>query len=65
MNRTLVTRSGFSLLALALLATAAVFTLMPASSAPGDDEADLVFGQGGSFTSNTCNLGGVSAASLC
>jgi Ca2+-binding RTX toxin-like protein len=27
--------------------------------------ADRVFGQGGSFTSNTCNLGGVSASSLC
>jgi hypothetical protein len=24
-----------------------------------------VFGQGGSFTSNTCNLGGISASSLC
>jgi hypothetical protein len=27
--------------------------------------ADRVFGQGGSFTSNTCNNGGVSASSLC
>jgi Ca2+-binding RTX toxin-like protein len=30
-----------------------------------DTIADQVFGQGGSFTSNTCNLGGVSASSLC
>ena len=27
--------------------------------------ADRVFGQGGSFTSNACNLGGISASSLC
>ena len=27
--------------------------------------ADRVFGQGGSFTSDTCNLGGISASSLC
>ncbi len=30
-----------------------------------DTVADRVFGQGGSFTSNICNLGGTSAASLC
>jgi sugar lactone lactonase YvrE len=30
-----------------------------------DATADVVFGQGGSFTSATCNLGGVSASSLC
>ncbi|KKL95064.1 hypothetical protein LCGC14_1858370 [marine sediment metagenome] len=30
-----------------------------------DTVADLVLGQGGSFTSRTCNLGGVSASSLC
>ena len=30
-----------------------------------DTTADLVFGQGGSFTSNTTNNGGVSADSLC
>ena len=30
-----------------------------------DSVADRVFGQGGSFTSNTCNLGGISASSLC
>ena len=30
-----------------------------------DTVADRVFGQGGSFTSNTCNLGGISASSLC
>jgi outer membrane biosynthesis protein TonB len=31
----------------------------------GDTTADKVFGQGGSFTSSNCDLGGVSAASLC
>lgn len=31
----------------------------------GDTSADLVFGQGGNFTSNKCNLGGRSASSLC
>ncbi len=31
----------------------------------GDATADTVFGQGGSFTSNKCNLGGKSASSLC
>ena len=30
-----------------------------------DTVADRVFGQGGSFTSGTCNNGGVSASSLC
>lgn len=30
-----------------------------------DTAADQVFGQGGSFLSNTCNNGGVSASSLC
>jgi hypothetical protein len=30
-----------------------------------DFVADRVFGQGGSFTSGTCNLGGISASSLC
>jgi hypothetical protein len=30
-----------------------------------DTIADRVFGQGGSFTSSTCNLGGISASSLC
>jgi hypothetical protein len=30
-----------------------------------DTVADRVFGQGGSFTSNACNLGGISARSLC
>ena len=30
-----------------------------------DATADRVFGQGGSFTTGTCNLGGVSATSLC
>ena len=30
-----------------------------------DTVADRVFGQAGSFTSNTCNLGGISASSLC
>ena len=36
-----------------------------ASGAPADTDADQVFGQGGSFTSGTCNLGGRSASSLC
>jgi len=31
----------------------------------GDTTADLVVGQGGSFTSNKCNLGGRSASSIC
>ena len=30
-----------------------------------DTDADRVFGQGGLFTTNTCDLGGVSATSLC
>jgi len=30
-----------------------------------DTVADRVFGQGGSFTSSACNLGGISASSLC
>ena len=30
-----------------------------------DTTADRVFGQGGSFTGNACNLGGVSASSMC
>jgi hypothetical protein len=30
-----------------------------------DTVADRVFGQGGNFTTNTCNLGGLSASSLC
>src|SRR5439155_18217513 len=30
-----------------------------------DTAPDLVFGQSGSFTSSTCNAGGVSASSLC
>ncbi len=31
----------------------------------GDTTADMVFGQGGNFTSNRCNLGGRSASSMC
>jgi hypothetical protein len=34
-------------------------------SGAGDATADTVFGQGGSFTSKKCNLGGRSASSLC
>ncbi|HWP47882.1 MAG TPA: hypothetical protein VNM22_12025 [Candidatus Limnocylindrales bacterium] len=30
-----------------------------------DTQADRVFGQGGSFTTNTCNNGGIHAGSLC
>src|SRR5437899_950125 len=37
---------------------------MAANAAPGDTVADRVFGQS-SFTSNTCNLGGPSAGTLC
>jgi NHL repeat len=69
MNRTIATGLFSFLLALTLLATVAVaavlLRLLPASSAPGDDAADVVFGQGGSFATNTCNLGGVSANGLC
>ena len=36
-----------------------------AAGAPGDTVADRVFGQGGSFASNDCNLGGITANSLC
>jgi sugar lactone lactonase YvrE len=47
-------------------AFAAMLLLMgPAAAATGDTVADRVFGQGGSFTSSTCNLGGVSASSKC
>ena len=31
----------------------------------GDTTADMVFGQGGNFASNKCNLGGRSASSMC
>ena len=34
-------------------------------SGAGDATADAVFGQGGSFTSKTCNSGGVTASSMC
>jgi sugar lactone lactonase YvrE len=43
----------------------ALTSLIAASSAPNDTTADRVFGQGGSFTSDFCNPGGTSAASLC
>jgi hypothetical protein len=69
MNRTTATGLSAFLLALTLLAVAAVAAVLlmpgPASSAPGDGTADRVFGQGGSFTSGQCNLGGASAGSLC
>ena len=69
MDRTTATGISSFLLALTLLAlvtvAAVLLRLVPASSAPGDDAADRVFGQGGSFASNTCNLGGISAGSLC
>jgi sugar lactone lactonase YvrE len=35
-----------------------------ATTAPGNTTANLVWGQGGSFTSNTANLGQISASSL-
>jgi sugar lactone lactonase YvrE len=49
------------------LAVLAVMLLLQgsASAISGDTVADRVFGQGGSFTSGTCNLGGNSASSLC
>src|SRR5438309_2360345 len=54
---------------LPVLLTPALFALLllagQTSAAPGDTVADRVFGQGGSFTSQTCNLGGISASSLC
>ena len=34
-------------------------------SGAGDATADTVFGQGGSFTSKTCNSGGATAGSIC
>jgi hypothetical protein len=58
----------------AVLAMAAVFGLLlarsdrPAQAAPGDTVGDLVFGQGGSFTSNAMGCGYASSAtatSLC
>lgn len=52
-------------LAIALTALAMLLLLRSASAAPGDEVADRVIGQGGSFASGTCNLGGVSASSLC
>src|SRR2546428_12751352 len=62
-----LTNPAFLFGAFALVTTLAlaVILLLSAFAAPGDTEADRVFGQGGSFTSNTCNLGGVSASSLC
>ena len=36
-----------------------------ATAGSGDTSADKVFGQGGVFSTNTCNNGGVSADSLC
>src|SRR6266545_639200 len=68
MDRTIGTGLSAFLLALTLLAVVAVaaaLRLVPVSSAPGDDAADRVFGQGGSFTSGQCHLGGTSASSLC
>ena len=37
----------------------------PLDTAGGDGTADRVLGQGGSFTTNGCNQGGLSARSLC
>src|SRR5438093_843486 len=48
-----------------LFVAVALLALGPAAAAPGDDVADRVFGQGGDFTSNTCNLDGISASSRC
>jgi len=47
---------AFTLAGVTLAATVALFFVgEEASSAPGDGVADRVFGQGGSFTANTCN----------
>ncbi|MDP9180349.1 MAG: hypothetical protein M3O21_01335 [Chloroflexota bacterium] len=49
----------------------ALLALGRAAATPGDTVADRVFGQGGSFTSGTCNLGSADpslitdASSLC
>ena len=57
---------AFTLAGVTLAAAVALFFVgEEASSAPGDTTADRVFGQGGSFTSNTCNNGGLSTSSLC
>ena len=53
MNRTIVTGPSSFLLALTLVALAAVLILRPATSAPGDDAADRVFGQP-DFASSGC-----------
>lgn len=56
---------------LGVLAAAAVALALLGGASPvghaaaGDAAADQVFGQGGSFVSAVCNLGGVSASSLC
>ena len=44
--------------------TVALVAVMSAFAAPGDTVADRVFGQAGSFTTGTDNLGGISAGSL-
>jgi len=52
---------------MALLAVTGVVLVSSAETraSPGDTVADRVFGQGGSFQSGQCQLGGVSASSLC
>jgi hypothetical protein len=48
-----------------LAAVWVLFGGLHAQADSGDTIADRVFGQGGSFTSNTCNLDGRSASTLC
>jgi hypothetical protein len=49
----------------AVVAGVLISAARDASAAPGDVTADNVFGQAGSFTTATCNNGGLSASSLC
>ena len=60
-------RERRALLPLAICALVVLTSALPGNAeaaAQGDTVADRVFGQGGSFTSDTINLGGISASSL-
>ena len=52
-------------LAALLVVSALLLSASTASAAPGDATADRVFGQGGSFTSGTCNLPASPDTTLC
>ncbi len=56
--------TGFIHAATSAALLVALFAVVSAFAAPGDTVADRVFGQGGSFTTNTANNGGLSASSL-